>query len=205
MNDHWPTLQTKINITIMGLLSILFFVPAFAADDVETIESVTIVGSAEDARNLPGSVSVISNEDLKKTMDTDIHKILSAVPGVFFRTEDGYGLRPNISIRGTTIDRSAKVSIMEDGVLVAPAPYTSASAYYFPTTGRIHQVEVVKGPSAITQGPSTIGGAINLISTPIPSSDEGQLVQEIGDNGMMRTHAYLRWKQRNFWCFIRNA
>ena len=113
MNNHWPTLQTKINITIMGLLSILFLVPAFAADDVETIESVTIVGSAEDARNLPGSVSVISNEDLKKTMDTDIHKILSSVPGVFFRTEDGYGLRPNISIRGTTIDRSAKVSIMK--------------------------------------------------------------------------------------------
>ena len=113
MNDDWPTLQTKINITIMGLLSILFLVPAFAADDVETIESVTIIGSAEDARNLPGSVTVISNEDLKKTMDTDIHKILSAVPGVFFRTEDGYGLRPNISIRGTTIDRSAKVSIME--------------------------------------------------------------------------------------------
>ena len=77
MNDHWPTLQTKINIAIMGLLSILFLVPAFAAEDVETIESVTIVGSAEDARNLPGSVTVISNEDLKKTMDTDIHKILS--------------------------------------------------------------------------------------------------------------------------------
>jgi Fe(3+) dicitrate transport protein len=189
MNDHWPTLQTKINITIMGLLSILFFVPAFAAYDVETIESVTIVGSEEDARNLPGSVTVISNEDLQKTMDTDIHKILSAVPGVFFRTEDGYGLRPNISIRGTTIDRSAKVTIMEDGVLVAPAPYTSASAYYFPTAGRINQVEVVKGPSAITQGPSTIGGALNLISTPIPTSDEGKLVQEIGDNGMMRTHA----------------
>ena len=28
---------------------------------------------------------------LQKTIDTDIHKILSAVPGVFFRTEDGYG------------------------------------------------------------------------------------------------------------------
>ena len=39
MNDHWPTLQTKINIAIMGLLSILFLVPAFAAEDVETIES----------------------------------------------------------------------------------------------------------------------------------------------------------------------
>ena len=176
----------------MGLLTILFFAPAFAVEyDVETIESVSIIGSKEDARRIAGSGTVISNEDLQKTIDTDIHKILSAVPGVFFRTEDGYGLRPNISIRGTSLDRSSKITIMEDGVLVAPAPYTSASAYYFPTTSRIHAVEVLKGPSAITQGPSTIGGALNLISTPIPTEGKGRFVQELGDNGMMRTHAVL--------------
>ena len=176
----------------MGLLTILFFAPAFAVEyDIETIESVSIIGTKADARRIAGSGTVISNEDLQKTIDTDIHKILSAVPGVFFRTEDGYGLRPNISIRGTSLDRSSKITIMEDGVLVAPAPYTSASAYYFPTTGRIHAVEVLKGPSAITQGPSTIGGALNLISTPIPTDDKGKFVQELGENGMMRTHAVL--------------
>jgi Fe(3+) dicitrate transport protein len=190
--ENWPNTHTKINFLIMGLLTILFFAPAFAVEyDVETIESVSIIGTKADARKIAGSGTVISNEDLQKTIDTDIHKILSAVPGVFFRTEDGYGLRPNISIRGTSLDRSSKITIMEDGVLVAPAPYTSASAYYFPTTGRIHAVEVLKGPSAITQGPSTIGGALNLISTPIPTEGKGQFVQELGDNGMMRTHAVL--------------
>ena len=190
--ENWPNTHTKINLVIMGLLTILFFAPAFAVEyDLETIESVSIIGTKADARKIAGSGTVISNEDLQKTIDTDIHKILSAVPGVFFRTEDGYGLRPNISIRGTSLDRSSKITIMEDGVLVAPAPYTSASAYYFPTTGRIHGVEVLKGPSAITQGPSTIGGALNLISTPIPTAGKGQFVQELGDNGMMRTHAVL--------------
>ena len=189
---NWPDTHTKINILIMGLLTILFFAPAFAVEyDVETIESVSIIGTKADARRIAGSGTVISNEDLQKTIDTDIHKILSAVPGLFFRTEDGYGLRPNISIRGTSLDRSSKITIMEDGVLVAPAPYTSASAYYFPTTGRIHAVEVLKGPSAITQGPSTIGGALNLISTPIPTEGKGKFVQELGDNGMVRTHAVL--------------
>ena len=192
MNHQQPDTKTKINYGIIGLLTVLFFIPALAAYDLESIESVTIIGSKEDARNIAGSGAVISNDDLQKTMDTDIHKILSAVPGVFFRTEDGYGLRPNISIRGTTIDRSSKVTIMEDGVLVAPAPYTSASAYYFPTTGRINSVEVLKGPAAITQGPSTIGGAINLVSTPIPADEfGGEVVQELGDNGMMRTHAVV--------------
>ena len=197
--ENWPNTQTKINFVIMGFLTILFFAPVFADDNTEeVIESVTIIGSAEDQKKLAGSGQIISNADLLKAMDTDIQKILTAVPGVYMRTEEGYGLRPNISIRGTAIERSAKVAIMEDGVLVAPSPYTSSSAYYFPTTGRIHSVEVLKGPAAVSQGPQTIGGAINLISTPIPNAPSGKFVQELGENGMMRTHAYYGGTSGNF-------
>jgi len=171
------------------LLSALSLSSEIYANSQE-IESVTIIGKKADVKELPGSGQIVSNEELLKAMDTDIHKILSAVPGVYFRTEDGYGLRPNISIRGTSIDRSAKITLMEDGILVAPAPYTSSSAYYFPTTGRINSVEVLKGPSSISQGPSTIGGAINMISTPIPETNSGKFTQEFGQNGMLRTHAY---------------
>ena len=135
-------------------------------------------------------------------MDTDIQKILTAVPGIYMRTEEGYGLRPNISIRGTAIERSGKVTIMEDGVLVAPAPYTASSAYYFPTTGRIHAVEVLKGPAVVSQGPQTIGGAINLISTPIPKVASGKFIQEIGENGMTRTHTYYGGSQGNLGALV---
>ena len=179
------TRQALITISALIMLSATSLVSAN-----DNVESVTIIGSKEDVKNLAGSGTVINNEDLEKAMDTDIAKILSAVPGMYMRTEEGYGLRPNISIRGTAIERSGKVAIMEDGVLVAPSPYTSSAAYYFPTTGRIHSVEVLKGPSAVSQGPQTIGGAINLISTPIPELNSGKFVQELGENGMSRTHVY---------------
>ena len=191
-----PSLIVYLTICLTLLISPLAF--AQEGDTEEVIESVTIIGSAEDLKKLAGSGQIISNADLLKAMDTDIQKILTAVPGVYMRTEEGYGLRPNISIRGTAIERSAKVAIMEDGVLVAPSPYTSSSAYYFPTTGRIHSVEVLKGPAAVTQGPQTIGGAINLISTPIPNTPSGKFVQELGENGMMRTHAYYGGTSGNF-------
>ena len=194
MTKIYAKITEDINpISLILALIILSITYSISAEEVsnknveKAIETVTIIGNKSD---VAGSASVITNEDLQKVMDTDIHKILSAVPGLYFRTEDGYGLRPNISIRGTSIDRSAKVTIMEDGILVAPAPYTSASAYYFPTTARINSVEVLKGPSAISEGPSTIGGAINLISTPIPEVSSGRFVQEIGENGMTRTHTY---------------
>ena len=188
-------------ILFIGALLISSFIIA-QDQDVEEVESVTIIGSKDDLKELAGSGAVISNEDLEKAMDTDIQKILTAVPGVYMRTEEGYGLRPNISIRGTAIERSAKVTIMEDGVLVAPSPYTSSSAYYFPTTGRIHSVEVLKGPAVVSQGPQTIGGAINLISTPIPEVNSGKFIQELGQNGMARTHAYYGVSSGNFGALV---
>ena len=170
-----------ITITIMTFFSF--------AEDV-SIEVVEIIGSQEDAKEIAGSASVITEEELEVYEYTDIHKILSNVPGVNFRPEEGYGLRPNISIRGTYADRSGKVTLMEDGVLIAPAPYSASSAYYFPTAGRIAGVEVLKGPAAITQGPYTVGGAINLISTPIADETGGLINQEIGQDGTSRTHLH---------------
>jgi Fe(3+) dicitrate transport protein len=173
-------------VLVIAISIITFF--SFAEE--VSIEVVEIIGSPEDAKEIAGSASVITEEELEVYEYTDIHKILSNVPGVNFRPEEGYGLRPNISIRGTYADRSGKVTLMEDGVLIAPAPYAASSAYYFPTAGRLAGVEVLKGPAAITQGPYTIGGAINLISTPIADETGGLINQEIGQDGTSRTHLH---------------
>jgi Fe(3+) dicitrate transport protein len=179
---------------------------ALAADNkiVQTdgpLETVTIIGSKEDASRLAGAGEVITDEDLAKFQYTDIQRILGQVPGVYTRTEDGYGLRPNISIRGTYGDRSGKITLMEDGVLIAPAPYTASSAYYFPTTGRLAGVEVLKGPAAIEYGPYTVGGAINLISTPIPAEMSGEVTAEAGEDETYRLHASYGGSTEN-WGFL---
>ena len=172
------------------LVTAISIITFFSFAEEVSIEVVEIIGSPEDAKAIAGSASVITEEELEVYEYTDIHKILSNVPGVNFRPEEGYGLRPNISIRGTYADRSGKVTLMEDGVLIAPAPYASSSAYYFPTAGRIAGVEVLKGPAAITQGPYTVGGAINLISTPIADESGGLVNQELGQDGTSRTHLH---------------
>ena len=93
------------------------------------------------------------------------------MPGVYVRNEDGFGLRPNIGMRGAISDRSKKITLMEDGVLFGPAPYSAPAAYYFPMITRMHSVRVVKGPSAIAYGPHTVAGAIDLVTAPIPDGE----------------------------------
>ena len=159
------------------------------AEKAEFFEEITIVGNKQSAQQVTGSAHVISDDDLEIFAYTDIQRILRSVPGVNLQVEDGYGLRPNIGIRGVPTERSARVVLLEDNVPVAPAPYAASSAYYFPTMGRMYSVEVLKGPSAITQGPNTIGGAINFVSTPIPTSSEGNLLLDIGEDSTTRIHA----------------
>lgn len=153
------------------------------------VEEVTILGSQEAARKIPGSAHFIGEEQLRQFAYSDVQRIVREVPGVSLQIEDGYGLRPNIGIRGVATERSGRITLLEDNVLIAPAPYSAPSAYYFPTMGRIAAVEVVKGPAAITQGPYTIGGALNMVSTPIPMETEGNLLSEVGEDSTYRVHA----------------
>ena len=153
------------------------------------LEEVTIVGTRDNVQRVAGSAHFIDAEDIGRFSHTDIQRIARQVPGVSIQVEDGFGLRPNISIRGVATERSGRITLLEDGVLIAPAPYSAPSAYYFPTVGRMAAFEVLKGPVAITQGPYTIGGAFNMISTPIPDARGGRLFAEAGQFATNRLHA----------------
>ncbi|MBL4797128.1 MAG: TonB-dependent receptor [Oleispira sp.] len=154
------------------------------------LDTVYITGGKDEIRRLPGSATLITEEALATFEYTDIHRILNAVPGVNLQEEDGYGLRPNIGLRGTSPERSKKVTIMEDGVLSGPAPYSASAAYYFPNVSRMSAVEVFKGPATTQYGPSTIGGAINLVSRPIPYAGEGELDVQYGQYNFQRYNAH---------------
>jgi Fe(3+) dicitrate transport protein len=162
---------------------------AVAADGDDTVlDVVTIIGSPADVADIPGSAHAIDQEQLAVFLQSDVMRVLRTVPGVYVQEEEGYGLRPNIGIRGSGLDRSSRIALLEDGILIAPAPYAAPSAYYFPTQRRMYALEVLKGPAAINVGPRTTGGAINLISTPIPEAMGGMIDFRIGEHATTDAH-----------------
>ena len=187
-----------MNVKILcatGTCAALILAPAYvmAQDDARSrsakeIDTVTIIGHRIDVADVPGSAHVVDSEELEVFVQSDILRVLRTVPGVYLQEEEGFGLRPNIGIRGSGLDRSARIAVLEDGILIAPAPYSAPSAYYFPTQRRMTSLEVLKGPAAVVIGPRTTGGAINLISTPIPEDTGGKIDVRLGEHNINDAH-----------------
>ena len=170
-------------LALAGLVNAEESTPPREPTDQDRIEEVVVIGNSEDADIVAGAGTLIDQDLLERFDYVDLNQVLLSVPGVYVREEDGFGLRPNIGIRGASAERSQKVAIMEDGVLIAPAPYSAPAAYYVPSVSRIHSVEVLKGPAAIRHGPHTVGGAVNFVTRPVPDEALAEVDVSVGNHG----------------------
>lgn len=177
--------------TLFTAVGALFAGRAIAEEPADDDDlDVIIVEAPGSTPRVAGAAHVIDEEELERFAYDDFGRIVARVPGVQVRGEDGFGLRPNIGIRGANSDRSAKVTLLEDGVPLAPAPYAAPAAYYFPMPSRLVGVEVFKGPAATRQGPQTIGGAVNVLTRRVPTKSEGALDLAYGGWSTFRAHAW---------------
>ena len=169
-----------------------------AHSDEQMLEEITIIGRSVELDSVSGSAYVIDEEDLDRFDYVDLRKVLNQAPGVYIREEDGYGLRPNIGIRGAAAERSQKITLMRDEVLITPAPYSAPAAYYVPNVSRVSGIEVVKGPAAVTHGPHTVGGAVNMMSMPVPSEAVGVLDLSYGTDAYYKAQGSYGETSDNF-------
>jgi Fe(3+) dicitrate transport protein len=150
------------------------------------LEELTVVGTSE-ARTA-GSAQILKPRDLARMRYDNVESVVKSVPGIYARGEDGFGLRPNIGIRGTAPDRSKKVTLMEDGILFGPAPYSAPAAYFFPLVTRMDRVRVIKGPGSVVFGPQTVGGAIDLVTRGVPFDESAFVDLAAGQYGYGMFH-----------------
>lgn len=145
----------------------------FAEVGTEALPAVEVIGGSEALERLSGSGAIIDQEELYRSHVFTTNEALRKVPGVVVRDEEGFGLRPNIGIRGMNPTRSTKTLLLEDGLPLSYAPYGDNASYYHPPVDRFSSIEVLKGASQILFGPQTISGTINYITPSPPLSPSG--------------------------------
>lgn len=163
------------------------------ADDNAPTEMpvIEVVGKPEEQKKIPGSAQVLDRETLSASRVFTTNEALRKIPGVNVRDEEGFGLRPNIGIRGLNPTRSTKVLLLEDGIPLAYAPYGDNASYYHPPIDRFDRIEVLKGAGQNLYGPQTIGGVINYITPAPPREFGGTLSLTGGNRDYFNGHAAL--------------
>lgn len=140
------------------------FVALPAIAETKTLPKVVVVGTEEgDVERQPGSVGIVTQEELSLKQPRSTEEALRAVPGVAIKPEEESAIVANIGIRGLS-SADYKTLILEDGVPVAPGLFVGNGRYYNPRIQRMESIEVLKGAASLRYGPSTIGGVINYIT-----------------------------------------
>ena len=161
--------------------------PASLAESV-VVTLGRIADTPEAVERIPGSVEVISPQTLEGSRVVTTSEALRKVSGLNVRDEEGFGLRPNIGIRGLNPTRSTKVLLLEDGIPLTYAPYGDNASYYHPPIDRFESVEVLKGSGQILYGPQTVGGVINYITRNPPETSSGFVTLTGGNRDYFNGH-----------------
>jgi Fe(3+) dicitrate transport protein len=162
-----------------------------SAEDIPRIE---VIGTREDLYRIPGSGEVLDIKELSAAHVFSVNEALRKIPGLNPRDEEGFGLRPNVGVRGLNPTRSTKVTLLEDGIPLSYAPYGDNASYYHPPIDRYQRVDVLKGAGQLLYGPQTIGAVIGYV-TPMPTEESsGMVAATFGNQDYLNGHVRLGGK-----------
>ncbi|HEU0135177.1 MAG TPA: TonB-dependent receptor [Allosphingosinicella sp.] len=142
--------------------------PALASDDQSSVkpgEDIVVTGTREEPRlespkatsdlaDTPQTVTVISDQTLRRQNLLTLRDALTTVPGITFGAgEGGGGYGDSINLRGY----SANNDITVDGVRDS-AQYSRTDPF------NLQQIEIYNGANSVFNGSGSVGGTINLVS-----------------------------------------
>lgn len=150
----------------------------------DTLEDIVVTSkSNKSINNLAGSVSIVTQEDIKRMNATSIQEVLEEVAGVNVGINDSsIGGRQTISIRGSDSKHSL---ILLDGRKVSGSDAQvghSDFQYNWLPLSAIEKIEVVRGPMSAIYGSSAIGGVVNIITKKPEGKFGGELELKYGDS-----------------------
>ncbi|MEC8368998.1 MAG: TonB-dependent receptor plug domain-containing protein, partial [Bacteroidota bacterium] len=92
--------------------------------------------------------------------------VFAGLPGANVWESDAAGLQLGIGVRGMSPNRSAHLSLRQNGHPIAADPLGYPESYYTPPMTMVEEVQWVSGASALQYG-SQLGGMLNFVMRPV--------------------------------------
>ncbi|WP_156878972.1 TonB-dependent receptor domain-containing protein [Oceanobacter kriegii] len=148
-----------------------------AEEDSQMLEEVVVTASGREQQviDAPASITVISQEELRKQSYTSIVDAVKDIPGVYV---NGGANMQDISIRG--MDDSYTLYLVDGRPLSSGRNVNTNGAdggkqIGMPPLSMIERVEVVRGPMSSLYGSEAMGGVVNVITRVAPEEWGGSI------------------------------
>ena len=108
------------------LLALTLSLPAYAADNVGTTETVVVTATrtSTDLSKIGSSISVITSDDMLKQQTVFVTDVLDTVPGVFVSQNGARGNTSSVQLRG---EPGYDTFVLVDGMQVADPTATQTT------------------------------------------------------------------------------
>ncbi|MBW2398332.1 MAG: TonB-dependent receptor [Deltaproteobacteria bacterium] len=151
------------------------------------LEPVVVTASREPmpADRAPGTVSVITREEIERAHYTSLVDVLRRVPGIHIEQPGSRGGRASIYTRGLDPNQTL---ILLDGVRLNDPANNRGGSFDLSTLdpAGVERIEIVRGPTSAVHGSDAIAGVVNIITRTGADGQELSLQASGGRWGVYR-------------------
>ncbi len=155
-------MKTKKNQLLLSIIFFVSFTALATAQDAEKMEPIEVKSTRLDftKETTPASVTIITEEEIKKSGQFLVEKLIRTVPGLTVTQNGGLGRLSRVNIRGAG---SNSTLVMIDGIQVN-ATLDGSFDFNDLNIDNIERIEVLKGPQSTLWGADAVGGVIQIIT-----------------------------------------
>ncbi|MCB0334836.1 MAG: TonB-dependent receptor, partial [Bdellovibrionales bacterium] len=167
------------------------------ADSVLTNSNTLVVTAQREETavdSVGSSITVITQEEIKRKHQPTVLELLRSVPGVSVIQNGGPGGTSSVFIRGAESDHTL---VLIDGIRVNDSN-SGQFSFADMKTENIERIEVLRGPQSVLYGSEAIGGVINVITKHAAEGVEAGVTLGGGSYSTQDYAAYARYGKEGF-------
>jgi iron complex outermembrane recepter protein len=166
---------------------------------------VTATRSEEDIKDAPGSITVITRQEIESSKVKTIPDMLRAEAGIAVKEfSAGNAKQANIDIRGFGEGGVSNVLVMVDGRRVTQIDLSGTDWAQIPLS-EVERIEVIRGAASVFYGDNACGGVVNIITKSGGGKPALKIAQEIGSYASYTSKAEAsgRFKEIDYYSLAR--
>jgi iron complex outermembrane receptor protein len=152
-------------IAAVASVALAFLTTETRAEDAQVLEPIVVSATRSQLPviNTPTGITVITDEQIKKSGASNLSDLLRGYGGVQISDLFGDGSRPNVSLRGFGGNAQNNALILVDGRRLNNNDLGTLDLNSV-VMSDIERIEIVQGSAATLYGDQAVGGVINIIT-----------------------------------------